>query len=33
MIKLKDARLLDGLPGALSGTLEAKALSYAIDKA
>ena len=32
MIKLKDARLLDGLPGVLSDTLEAKALSYAIDK-
>lgn len=32
MIKLKDAKLLDGLPRVLSGTLEARALSYAIDK-
>ena len=32
MIKLKDARLLDGLPGMLASSLEAKALSYAIDK-
>ena len=32
MIKLKDAKLLDGLPEILAGSLEAKALSYAIDK-
>lgn len=32
MIKLKDAKLLDGLPRVLSDTLEAKALSYAVDK-
>lgn len=32
MIKLKDSKLLDGLPGMLAGSLEAKALSYAIDK-